>query len=335
MEPKAKTAYFEWLRIFASAAVVLMHTAATQWSGISHTLPQWQVLTWWDSLVRWPVPIFIMITGALFLPRKTPLRKMLGSYIPRMAACYLIWSAVYALYNRNLTVQTLVSGHYHLWYLPYLCGVYLVLPFLQKIAEDDQLTDRLLACCLVIGTGFPWLVKLVSFLWPEQSGLMSALANLVNYTFFFDQMGLLLLGHKLHRTELRPAVRRTIYALGILGICVTGAATIWATDRSGVQSSLFFDFAAPNNLLAAVALFVFAKYHLNTLPKFAALAARCSFGIYLTHVLVIDFLADRGYHVLTWNPVWSVPVLAAAVFAISFALTALLKKLPVVGKYVV
>ena len=333
METKNKTAYFEWLRLFAAAAVVLMHTAAKRWMSISHTLPQWQVLTWWDSLVRWPVPIFIMITGALFLPRKTPLRKMLGSYIPRMAVCYVLWSAVYALYNRNLTVLTLVSGHYHLWYLPFLCGVYLVLPFVQKIAEDDRLTDQLLVCCLVIGVAPVWLVKLVSFLWPEQSVLASTLANLVNYTFFLDQLGLLLLGHKLHKTELRPAVRRTIYALGILGVCVTGAATIWASNRGGFQTSLFFDFAAPNNLLAAVALFVFAKYHLKRLPKFVAFTAKCSFGIYLTHVLVIDFLADRGYHVLTWNPVWSVPVLAAAVFAISLALSAVLGKIPMIGKY--
>ena len=31
METKQKTAYFEWLRLLASAAVVLMHTAAKRW----------------------------------------------------------------------------------------------------------------------------------------------------------------------------------------------------------------------------------------------------------------------------------------------------------------
>ena len=335
MSTKTKTAYFEWLRLFAAAAVVLMHTAAKRWISISHTVPEWEVLTRWDSLVRWPVPIFIMITGALFLPRKTELKTALGRYIPRMAVGFLVWSGVYALYRGELTLNGLLDGYYHLWYLPFLCGVYLTLPFLQKIAEDDALTDQLLAVSLVVGTLIPWLVKLGRLLLPEQGGLLGTLAGLVNYTFFFDHISLLLLGHRLHRKELSRKQRRVIYLLGVLGVSVTGAATIWATHRTDFQNSTFFDFAAPNNLCAAAALFVFARQHLRTLPKWVAVPAKHSFGIYLVHALVIDLLADRGYHVLTWDPVWSVPVLSAVVFAISLSLAALLRRIPVIGKWIV
>lgn len=335
MSTKTKTAYFEWLRLFAAAAVVLMHTAAKRWLSISHTVPEWEVLTLWDSLVRWPVPIFIMITGALFLPRKTELKTALGRYIPRMAVGFLVWSGVYALYRGELTLNGLVSGYYHLWYLPFLCGVYLTLPFLQRIAEDDRLADQLLLVSLTVGTLFPWLVKLGELLLPESRGLLGTLAGLVNYTFFFDHISLLLLGHRLHRTELSRKQRRVVYLLGVLGVSVTGIATIWATSLTDFQNSLFFDFAAPNNLCAAAALFVFAKQHLRSLPKWVAVPAKHSFGIYLVHALVIDLLADGGYHVLTWDPVWSVPVLSAAVFAISLTLAALLRRIPVIGKWIV
>ena len=335
MSTKPKTAYFEWLRLFAAAAVVLMHTAAKRWLSISHTVPEWEVLTLWDSLVRWPVPIFIMITGALFLPRRTELKTALGRYIPRMAVCFLVWSGVYALYAGELTLNGLVSGYYHLWYLPFLCGVYLTLPFLQKIAGDDTLADQLLLVSLTVGTLFPWLVKLGELLLPESRGLLGTLAGLVNYTFFFDHISLLLLGHRLHRTELPPKLRRVVYLLGLLGVSVTGIATIWATHRTDFQNSLFFDIAAPNNLCAAAALFVFAKQHLRSLPKWVAVPAKHSFGIYLVHALVIDLLADRGYHVLTWDPVWSVPVLSAVVFAISLTLAALLRRIPLIGKWIV
>lgn len=335
MSTKTKTAYFEWLRLFAAAAVVLMHTAAKRWLSISHTVPEWEVLTLWDSLVRWPVPIFIMITGALFLPRRTELKTALGRYIPRMAVGFLVWSGVYALYRGELTLNGLVSGYYHLWYLPFLCGVYLTLPFLQRIAEDDRLADQLLAVSLTVGTLFPWLVKLGELLLPESRGLLGTLAGLVNYTFFFDHISLLLLGHRLHRTELSRKQRRVVYLLGLLGVSVTGIATIWATNRTDFQNSLFFDFAAPNNLCAAAALFVFAKQHLRSLPKWVAVPAKHSFGIYLVHALVIDLLADRGYHVLTWDPVWSVPVLSAVVFAISLTLAALLRRIPLIGKWIV
>ena len=335
MSTKPKTAYFEWLRLFAAAAVVLMHTAAKRWLSISHTVPEWEVLTLWDSLVRWPVPIFIMITGALFLPRRTELKTALGRYIPRMAVCFLVWSGVYALYAGELTLNALVSGYYHLWYLPFLCGVYLTLPFLQRIAGDDTLADQLLLVSLTVGTLFPWLVKLGELLLPESRGLLGTLAGLVNYTFFFDHISLLLLGHRLHRTELSRKQRRVVYLLGLLGVSVTGIATIWATSLTDFQNSLFFDIAAPNNLFAAAALFVFARQHLRSLPKWVAVPAKHSFGIYLVHALVIDLLADRGYHVLTWDPVWSVPVLSAAVFAISLTLAALLRRIPLIGKWIV
>ena len=79
----------------------------------------------------------------------------------------------------------------------------------------------------------------------------------------------------------------------------------------------------------AIAVFVFAKYNLRTLPKIVDLLARCSFGIYLTHPLVIEILAEKGITVPT---LW-IPALAAAVFAICAIIAAVLTKLPLIRKY--
>ncbi|MBQ7230894.1 MAG: acyltransferase family protein [Oscillospiraceae bacterium] len=335
METKQKTAYFEWLRLLASAAVVLMHTAARRWLSISHTLPEWQALTRWDSLVRWPVPIFIMVTGALFLPRKTELKTMLRSYIPRMAVCYLVWSAVYACYSGELTAKALATGYYHLWYLPFLCGVYLALPFLQKIAEDDRLAGALTVLALSFGCAVPWLMDLGALLVPEYGPVFAAVRGHLNYAFFLDLLAALMLGHWLHSHELPRRHRLVLYVLGLLSVAGTMVLTLRLSAVSAAPVSLFFEHSSPLNICTAAALFVFAKYNLTTLPAWVARTAKCSFGIYLSHALVIDLLADGGYHVLTWDPVWSVPVLSAAVFAISLALTAVLKRVPLLGKYLV
>ena len=339
METNNKTAYFEWLRLFAAAAVVLMHTAAKRWMSSGHTLPQWQVLTWWDSLVRWPVPIFIMITGALFLPRKTPLRKMLGSYIPRMAVSYLIWAVVYGLYfakpgdgPREL-LTAVATGHYHLWYLPFLCGVYLMLPFLQKIAEDERLTNQLLWLSLTIALVIPWTLELAAALFPEWNAAVRALKNHLQFTFFFDHLSLLLLGHVLNRREFTPGQRHLLYGLGTLSLVVVFAGTVWLTHVTNSRSSLFFDHGAPTTLCAAAALFVFARYRLTALPKWASWLADRSFGVYLIHALVIEMLARQGLDALTFAPAWWTPVLALAVFAIAATASALLGKLPLIGRY--
>ena len=61
--------------------------------------------------------------------------------------------------------------------------------------------------------------------------------------------------------------------------------------------------------------------------------ARLSFGVYLSHVLILEILAALGIKALTWDPVWFVPTLAAAVFILSALLTALLQKLPLLGRF--
>lgn len=335
MEPKKQIAYFQWLRILAAGAVVLMHTAAQGWNTAAVESGEWAVLTLWDSLVRWPVPIFMMITGALFLPRKTPLRRVLTVYIPRMVLVYLLWSAVYALHSGGDFAAKLAAGHYHLWYLPYLCGVYLAMPFLQRIASEEPLADGLLAVSAVIGLLVPWLAELLVLLVPGAGDIVRSVQGHLEFTFFMDCLALVLLGHRLHQRELTAKQRRVLYLLGLLGVFVTGIATVWASRRTGAASALFFDFKAPNNLCTAAAVFVFAKYNLKKLPGAVNLLARCSFGIYLIHPLFIELLADRGFQVLARNPVWTVPVLAAVVFLLSTALSQILAKIPFLGKYLV
>ena len=338
MENKNKTAYFQWLRLLAAAAVVLMHTAAKGWNAAGPSRPEWTVLTCWDGLVRWPVPVFVMITGALFLPRRTPWKTILTRYIPRMALCFGLWSGLYVLYQLRTDPaaelwQLFAAGQYHLWYLPFLCGVYLTLPFLQKICEDDRLAGQLTVLSLVFGCAVPWGMDLLALLWPDRAAVFSSVRGHLNYAFFLDLLGAVMLGHRLHSRDLSRRQRLSLYGLGLGSLAVTIAATLHFSTALGRNVTLFFEHSSPMNLCTAAAVFVFARYNLTRLPKPVGRMADRSFGIYLSHALVIEVLTDRGIHVLAWDPVWSVPVLTAAVFAIALAISAVLGKIPVIGKY--
>lgn len=339
MHTKNKTAYYEWLRIFASAAVVLLHTAALVWYDVSWDSAAWRTVSCWDSLVRWPVVLFVMITGSIFLPRKTKMTTMLKRYIPRIFCCYLLWSYLFAKYKLcqgdapETFWENMISGQFHLWYLPFLCGVYLAIPFLQKIAEDDCLTSWLLAVSLVIGSVIPWTINLLSLLLPKYADLMTYAKNHLNYTFFMDLLAALVLGHWLNKRDLPVSHRRILYGFGILSVIVTLVGTLKLSARLATPTALFFEHSSPLNICSAAAIFVFAKYNLTRLPRFVEHLARCSFGIYLSHALVLTYLYDRGIHALMWNPVWFVPVLTAAVFVFCALGTALFRKIPVIGKY--
>ena len=61
-----KVIAFDGLRILAAFAVVVLHTVATLFMD-SYPSSDWNVANVYESLVRWSVPVFFMISGALFL----------------------------------------------------------------------------------------------------------------------------------------------------------------------------------------------------------------------------------------------------------------------------
>lgn len=338
---KEQIACIQWLRIFAAAAVVVMHTAAVVWNQTPMEAGSWKTLTIYDALVRWPVPVFVMISGALFLPRKTELKTVLKRYIPRMLFLFLLWSGFYVQYrySRGIPVEKLwvdfANGQYHLWYLPFLCGVYLTIPFLQKIAEDDRLTGQLLAVSLTVGSVIPWGLDLWALFSPDWVQVLASVKNHLNFSFFFDLLFALVLGHWLMVREFSVRGRRLLYLAGILSLILTVTGTLHLSAWAGKPVTLFFSHSAPTSLCTAAALFVFAKYNLTRLPRLVDGLAKSSFGVYLGHALLIEHLYDLEIHALMWDVRWSVPVLALLVYAVCAIAAALIRKIPVVGKVLV
>ena len=84
-----------------------------------------------------------------------------------------------------------------------------------------------------------------------------------------------------------------------------------------------------------MAIIVFARNNQTSLPREVGWLADHSFGTYLVHALVPAQLQRCGFHVLTFDPIIAVPVVSVVVFTISLAISVLLSKIPVVGKYLV
>lgn len=101
-----RTVYFDILRVIAFAMVVVNHTAGKVFKPISPSP------TWFASLALFmaskpAVPIFLMISGALLLPKQDSYKKT-ARRCGRIAAVLLIFSLFYYLYN-NLTAGTEVG----------------------------------------------------------------------------------------------------------------------------------------------------------------------------------------------------------------------------------
>ena len=70
--------YIDVLRIVACFSVIMLHTSAQAWYSLPVESGGFQIANSYDALFRFGVPVFVMISGALFLApeRKVEMRKL-------------------------------------------------------------------------------------------------------------------------------------------------------------------------------------------------------------------------------------------------------------------
>lgn len=301
---KKRDLSMDLLRICSALFVVLLHTSALYMAlkGGSPDSAEWQTANLFNSMTRWTVPVFIMISGAFLLQKEIPVRLLYGKYIKHIVVLLLIWNTCYnvpgiftppLLSFKNLITNILIHTDrgIHLWFLYMLAGVYAVSPFLKKIV-DGALSKYFL--CL-------WLLGSVLFLGFERSGI-APLETLSDITLQFTTYitigyaGYFVLGYYLYRQQpLSQPVRRILYALGIAGMCAAAVGTSLLSLHKGEYSAYFHDNHNIATVLTATALFVYFHYRkFSFTPKAERFIKRCSdltLGIYLVHVLILKILS--------------------------------------------
>ena len=84
--------HYDLLRILAAFSVVMLHSASQFWYTLPVTDKDWLIMNSYDSLVRFGVPVFVMISGALFLSddKKTDIKRLYTHNILRLLIIYIV-----------------------------------------------------------------------------------------------------------------------------------------------------------------------------------------------------------------------------------------------------
>ena len=145
--------FLDVLRVLATCAVVLMHvlTGATDVTDASIVPEYRSLLLSVMDLVTWCVPIFLLISGYLFLnPERTlTYPVMIKKYCRRIALAILLFGVPYAASElvvaeksfRVMMIQEALkmtlTGHTrsHMWYLYLILFLYLITPLLKKVLQ--------------------------------------------------------------------------------------------------------------------------------------------------------------------------------------------------------
>lgn len=169
------------------------------------TTTTWMACNIYDSLVRFCVPLLIMISGAIYLNPSRPVtvKSMVTKAIPRMALAFAIWSTLYGLFEffimgtistRRALAEAILLGHYHLWFLFTISGLYLATPILRCIAAKADLTKYFLVCAMLF-CFIPFFL-LNTGTWVGDT--LYAMLGKANLDTFWGYTGYFLLGHFLH-----------------------------------------------------------------------------------------------------------------------------------------
>ena len=332
---------FDWLRIISAVAVIIIHISGSELFNYKIGTDAWNMHNLLDSLCRFAVPVFIMISGALFLPpeKNINLRKLFSKNLVRIITAFLFWSVVYACvkYDGDMKafLKSVILGHHHMYFLYVIAGLYISVPILRKICEEERTTRYFLVLAIIFAFLIPTLARL-----PGMS-LLSDMKNKLSLDIACGYSAYFVAGHYLSHVELSKRSRMLIYALGTVGFLATFILTKAFSEHANTVYDGFYNGFSLNVMLQSVAVFVFARYNLGGCPKgdkskkLLYAFSDITFGVYLVHMLVIDFIDVSGVLSVISNPFLYAMLKIILTVILSGVISYVLNRIPYLKKYIV
>ncbi|USD65382.1 acyltransferase [Vibrio sp. SCSIO 43136] len=304
--------FFDLLRFVAAIAVVAIHALGPY----RHLLgeiptPEWIAAVGLNSLSRWAVPVFIMITGALMLSDKRPFdpvtffKRRLG----KVLVPFLVWSLFYAWfsgwsisgYAAQTSTQVLLEffshpTYYHLGFFYYFLPLYFVVPvFKWLMANYDH---KALAAYAGL-----WLLTTTLFLFKIDGPWSHELWLYAGY---------LLLGWYLYHVELTKRLMQGFVAAGIIAAIVTVMMVIEPSlALQEYKVGRWLSYKTINTIVIVAAIFIAARYFAPRLSEASkqvvSFVSQYSLGVYLLHPIFLWPMIELEWYRLL--PAWlSIPL---------------------------
>ena len=329
---KNKIGSISLIRTLAILGVVLIHSLPNQ-NQIELDLFSARIVTFISSILRWTVPAFVMITGALLLPRCENYKKCIKR-AGRIFVALLVFGFVMAAlqnvfesgFTRNtmlLSLKDVVSGNTWdvMWYLYMVIGLYLFMPIVSIFVKHAD--KREIQYILVLLFVFTSVIEIVNKMVPHAVGFYLPVDSV--YLFY------LLAGYYIF--TYRPLVdKRMLWSiLAVLAIVYFVLAYHFVRFNT---IEYLVGYKSPITVMLSLCVFGML-IDLNIDCKAVELISDNAFGIYLTHCFYIHIL-DKvfGVYTLPYSKVaLLIPVYVAVVFA-SLATSMVLRKIPLIKKLI-
>ena len=219
--------YLDVLRVIACLSVVMLHSSAAYVMKDIGSFNFWAG-NFFNSLARIGVPLFVMISGTLMLDKNYEMNaKKIKRHIKKMVIFFVSWSAIYCVLSNIaeplLTkqqisvdiadiVSSFIKGHYHLWFIYLIVGLYLIVPLLRLWVRDEN--KKYVEYFIILSLVFTYILPQIISIGRNYSSLFETLNNVMEnklclkyvgaYTTYFI-LGWYINNHEINNKKKRAA----------------------------------------------------------------------------------------------------------------------------------
>ena len=341
--------YINTLRALATLGVILIHVSSPVLKmTYLNNMPYWWVGNIVSSLVRFPVPLFLMLSGATLLVKEYNLGEFYKKRMMRVLVPFLFWLLVYWVFRWvmllpkqqphgfadisrwaiDLFMNEGVSKH--LWYIYMILFIYLFVPFIGKIVR--KASQLQLFTFLLVWAVLCFATRSMSLSFYKWNG--DYLLKLLGY---FEYSGYLVLGYYLNNIRIKSTKTHLYATLAYLATVVVCALAVYLMSKNDnrLNLSIYSNYSL-TTILQSAAIFMLIKNieikntYFNVVQN---TISNYSYGIYLAHIIVISVLFRNGIYWSFAHPLISLPLMVLMVLAGSLLIVFVLRKIPG-GKYV-
>lgn len=342
---KGRIFWIDFLKLISIAAMIMLHIAAVGMTKYKAGSIDWEISNAFDSICRFCVPVFVMISGTVFLNRSKEIKIL--KYIKRICISLLFWSIAYSLFAESLNILagnitilqfcvSIVSPTY-LWFLYMIVGIYLIIPLLKPII-DNRATERYF---IILWGLFSIFIPAVDEIDCINQFLKPILAQ-IDIKLILGYSGYFVLGHYLYN-EKRKINKMMLVFLMVLAIAFTyfGTSVISRGMAYGV-SELFYGYFFPTTFVTSCCIFLLFKEIewdkicvAGRIRNLITTLAEISLGIYAIHMFFVMGFAKVGLFTINQYAILTLPFLEIVIFLISSCIAIFIKKVIPYGNNIV
>ncbi|MDQ0088535.1 surface polysaccharide O-acyltransferase-like enzyme [Paenibacillus anaericanus] len=309
--------FIDVLRIMSIVAVIILHYTAdllTRTNDFNTT--SWWVSNFFNSISRFAVPVFFMISGSMILRVEVKsYRQFFYKKVLPLIISLVTWSFIYAAYTQYFILKSSMGvydffvhftyglifdrNYVHLWFLYAIIAIYITVPLISKLVKACSEKDLryYLVLWFLLSVVYKFISDIVFRVTSEYINI-----PITNIPFFMGYLGYFILGYYLFNYTVSMKAKNLFFNLGLISLFITPVATYFSSLYNGVLDEMFYGNYSLTTFFMAIGTFIYFKERdtaisekLNyKVKKIISSVSKASFSIYLIHLLVEILVSRRA-----------------------------------------